>query len=150
MQLNGNDDPMSTKLKEEVILITGVSTGIGRATADLLARKGYKVFGGIRSPERVQPIAGVELLTLDVRDDASVKACVNELLRVGGRIDVLVNNAGYSIVGAVEETTIEQAQGLFDTNVFGALRTIAQLGSLASPRFTRIYSTSFGTAPGAM
>jgi NAD(P)-dependent dehydrogenase (short-subunit alcohol dehydrogenase family) len=105
-------------------LITGASTGIGRATASLLARKGYKVFGGVRSPERVQPMPGVELVRVDVRDDVSVKACVDHVLDRSRRIDVLVNNAGYSIIGAVEETTIEQAQGLFDTNVFGVMRMI--------------------------
>jgi NAD(P)-dependent dehydrogenase (short-subunit alcohol dehydrogenase family) len=71
-----------------------------------------------------QPIAGVELVGLDDRDDASVNAGIDEVLRVMGRIDVLVNNAAYSIVGAVEETSIERAQTLFDTNVFGVLRMI--------------------------
>jgi NAD(P)-dependent dehydrogenase (short-subunit alcohol dehydrogenase family) len=72
----------------------------------------------------VQPIAGVELVGLDDRDDASVNAAIDEVLRVMGRIVVLVNNAAYSIVGAVEDTSIERAQTLFDTNVFGVLRMI--------------------------
>jgi NAD(P)-dependent dehydrogenase (short-subunit alcohol dehydrogenase family) len=113
---------MLMKPSQKVVLITGASTGIGRATASLLARKGYKVFGGVRSPDRVQPLSGVDLVRVDVRDDTSVKACVDHVLDGSGRIDVLVNNAGYSLVGAVEETTIEQAQDLFDTNVFGVMR----------------------------
>ena len=115
---------MSTTETKGTALITGASTGIGWATASLLARKGYNVFGGVRSPERVQPMPGVELVRVDDRDDVSVKACVDHVLDRSRRIDVLVNNAGYSIIGAVEETTIEQAQGLFDTNVFGVMRMI--------------------------
>ena len=115
---------MLMKPSQKVVLITGASTGIGRATASLLASKDYKVFGGVRSPERVQPLTGVELVRVDVRDDTSVKACVDDVLGRSGRIDVLVNNAGYSLVGAVEETTIEQAQALFDTNLFGVMRMI--------------------------
>ena len=113
---------MSKKPRQKVVLITGASTGIGRATAKLLASKGYQVYGGVRSPERVEPLPGVELVRVDVRDDASVAAGVEAVLRKAGRIDVLVNNAGYNLVGAVEETSIEQAQALFDTNVFGVLR----------------------------
>src|SRR4029079_18346160 len=113
---------MSKKPRQKVLLITGASTGIGRATAKLLASKGYQVCGGVRSPERVKPLPGVEFVRVDVRDDASVAAGVNLVLQKGGRIDVLVNNAGYNLVGAIEETSIEQAQALFDTNVFGVLR----------------------------
>ncbi len=113
---------MSRKLRQKVVLITGASTGIGRATAKLLASKGYQVYGGVRSPERVEPLPGVELVRIDVRDDASVAAGVDIVLRKAGPVDVLVNNAGYNLVGAVEETSIEQAQALFDTNVFGVLR----------------------------
>ena len=113
---------MSKKPRQKVVLITGASTGIGRATAKLLASKGYQVYGGVRSPERVEPLPGVELVRVDVRDDASIAAGVEAVLRNAGQIDVLVNNAGYNLVGAVEETSIEQAQALFDTNVFGVLR----------------------------
>ena len=115
---------MSKKSGQKVVLITGASTGIGRATAKLLASKGYQVYGGVRSPERVEPLPGVELVRIDVRDDASVAAGVDVVLRKAGRIDILVNNAGYNLVGAVEETSIEQARALFDTNVFGVLRMI--------------------------
>jgi len=113
---------MSKKPRQKVVLITGASRGIGRATAKLLASKGHQVYGGVRSPERVEPLPGVELVRVDVRDDASIAAGVEAILRKAGRIDVLVNNAGYNLVGAIEETSIEQAQALFDTNVFGVLR----------------------------
>src|SRR5689334_11047690 len=106
----------------KVVLITGVSSGIGRATAAELARRSYTVFGTARAPQNTQPIPGVTLLPLDVTDEASVKRGVDSVLDAAGRIEVLVNNAGYSVLGALEETSIEQAQALFDTNVFGVMR----------------------------
>jgi NAD(P)-dependent dehydrogenase (short-subunit alcohol dehydrogenase family) len=109
---------------QKVVLITGASSGIGRATAEHLKACGYHVIGTARHPAGVAPIQGVELLPLDVRDDRSVEACIAAVLREAGRIDVLVNNAGYSLVGAVEETSVSEAQALFDTNVFGALRMV--------------------------
>jgi NAD(P)-dependent dehydrogenase (short-subunit alcohol dehydrogenase family) len=107
-----------------VVLITGASSGIGRATAELIAARGHQVFGGVRAPATTRPLAGVELVPLDVRDEASVKACVDNVRSRTGRIDVLINNAGVNLVGAVEETSISQAQALFDTNVIGVLRMI--------------------------
>ena len=82
-------------------------------------------------------------MRLDVRDDASVAAGVNLVLRKAGRIDVLVNNAGYNLVGAVEEPSIEQAQALFDTNVFGVLRMMrAVLPSMRRERSGLIINVS--------
>src|SRR5262245_6521325 len=107
-----------------VVLITGASSGIGRATAELIAARGHQVFGGVRAPATTRSLAGVELVLLDVRDEASVKACVHEVRRRAGRIDVLINNAGINLVGAIEETSIGQAQALFDTNVIGVLRMV--------------------------
>jgi NAD(P)-dependent dehydrogenase (short-subunit alcohol dehydrogenase family) len=107
-----------------VVLITGASSGIGRATAELLAGRGHRVFGGVRAPATTRPLAGVELVPLDVRDETLIKTCVEEVCRRAGRIDVLINNAGINLVGAVEETSIGQAQALFDTNVIGVLRMI--------------------------
>jgi NAD(P)-dependent dehydrogenase (short-subunit alcohol dehydrogenase family) len=107
-----------------VVLITGASSGIGRATAELLASRGYRVFGGVRAPATTRPLVGVEFVPLDVRDDTSIKACVEEVCNRAGRIDVLINNAGVNLVGSVEETSISQAQALFDTNVFGVLRMV--------------------------
>src|SRR5882757_2842705 len=113
-----------TNEPRRVVLISGASSGIGRAIAELLAARGYRVFGGVRAPATTRPLAGVELVQLDVRDEASAKACVVEVRSRAGRIDVLINNAGVNLVGAVEETSIGQAQALFDTNVVGVLRLI--------------------------
>lgn len=108
----------------KVVFITGVSSGIGEATAKALAQAGYLVFGGARSPERLPAIANVETVALDVRDDASVRKAVATVLERAGKIDILINNAGISLVGPVEATSDEEAQALFDTNLFGALRMI--------------------------
>jgi NAD(P)-dependent dehydrogenase (short-subunit alcohol dehydrogenase family) len=113
-----------TNVPNRVALITGASSGIGRATAELLAGQGYQVFGGVRAAATTRPLAGAELVPLDVRDGASVKTCVEAVRSRAGRIDVLINNAGVNLVGAVEETSISQAQALFDTNVLGVLRMI--------------------------
>ena len=107
-----------------VVLITGAASGIGRATAELIAARGHQVFGGVRAPATTPPLAGAELVPLDVRDEVSAKACVDEVRSRAGRIDVLINNAGVNLVGAVEETSISQAQALFDTNVIGVLRMV--------------------------
>lgn len=106
-----------------IILITGASTGIGLATAKLLAAKGHRVFGTSRQPEKYS-IADFTLLRLYVREDVSVAACVEAVLAQAGRIDVLVNNAGVSLSGAVEEASIEDAKRLFETNFFGVMRMV--------------------------
>src|SRR5437899_11914153 len=110
-----------------VVLITGAASGIGRATAELAAARGHRVFGGVPAPATTRPLVGVELVQLDVRDEASVKACVDEVRSRAGRIDVLLNNAGVNLVGAVEETSIRRAQALVDTNVIGVLRSVQAL-----------------------
>lgn len=109
---------------QKIVLISGVSSGIGEATAQALIDAGYRVFGGARSPGRVAPVPGLELVQLDVRDDASVAAAVETVLAKAGRIDILINNAGVSLVGPVEATSVAEAQALFDTNVFGVLRLV--------------------------
>ena len=106
----------------QVVLVTGVSSGIGRATAQLFARRGCRVFGTVRSTGKAEVLAGVERVEMDVRDEASVLRAVQDVIDKAGRIDVLVNNAGGTMLGAVEETSVAEAQALFDTNVFGALR----------------------------
>ena len=80
------------------------------------------MFGTSRNPQRNEPIAGVELLPLDVSDQASVASAVSTVIQRAGRIDVLVNNAGVGVFGAAEESSIAQAQELFDTNFFGLVR----------------------------
>jgi NAD(P)-dependent dehydrogenase (short-subunit alcohol dehydrogenase family) len=105
-----------------VVLITGTSSGIGKAIASAFAAKGFEVFGTSRNPQRSEPIAGTEILPLDVSDAASVSAAVSTVIQRAGRIDVLVNNAGVGVFGAAEESSIAQAQELFDTNFFGLIR----------------------------
>jgi NAD(P)-dependent dehydrogenase (short-subunit alcohol dehydrogenase family) len=105
-----------------VVLITGVSSGIGLATARQFVAHGSRVFGTVRNLDKAEPSPGVELIEMDVRNDASVLAGVLNVMQRTGRIDVLVNNAGINMLGAVEETTPAEAAALFDTNVLGALR----------------------------
>lgn len=104
-----------------VVLITGASSGIGRVTAQLLADSGYRVFGTSRAP-RVARDGSVEMLALDVTDDDSVAWCVAQVLERAGRLDVVVNNAGVTLPGAIEEIPVTTARELFETNFFGAAR----------------------------
>src|SRR5689334_16845344 len=104
----------------KVALVTGVSSGIGECVATTLAAEGYRVFGSVRSAKAAVP-QGVERAVLDVRDDASIANAIDDILKKAGRIDGLVNNAGASLLGAVEETDLAQAQNLFDINFFGAV-----------------------------
>ncbi len=123
----------------KVVLVTGVSSGIGRATAELLAQQGYHVFGTSRRVEGMEPIAGVEALELDVRDGESVTRCIASVQKKAGRLDVLVNNAGITMFGAVEELCIEEAMALFETNFFGVVRTsLAALPIMRAQGFGRI------------
>jgi NAD(P)-dependent dehydrogenase (short-subunit alcohol dehydrogenase family) len=125
--------------RSPVALITGTSSGIGQAVAGAFAAKGFEVFGTSRNPQRSEPIAGVELLPLDVSDQASVAAAVSAVIQRAGRIDVLVNNAGVGIFGAAEESSVAQAQRLFDTNFFGLIRlTNEVLPHLRAQRSGRI------------
>src|SRR5437588_3839655 len=109
-------------MKSKIALVTGASSGIGEGTATRLAMAGYKVYGTSRRPA----LAGqrsFEMLLLDVTSDESVEAAVRELMRLEGRIDLLVNNAGFSVAPAgAEESSIEQARSIFDTNFFGIVR----------------------------
>ena len=105
-----------------IALVTGASSGIGEATALRLASAGYKVYGTSRRGASTgrHPFA---MLPLDVTSDESVDAAVNELIRLEGRIDVLVNNAGFGVApAAAEESSIEQAKAIFETNFFGLIR----------------------------
>ncbi len=111
-----------------VALITGCSSGMGRATALLLAEAGWRVFATARRLETVSALASNQItpLQLDVTDEASMRAAVEQVLTQSGRIDALVNNAGYTEVGPLEEATHEEVRRQFETNTFGPLR-MAQL-----------------------
>ncbi len=105
-----------------VALVTGASSGIGHATAERLAEGGFTVFGTSRRAASGGK-HGFEMIALDVTNDASVHAAVAEVLRKTGRIDVLVNNAGFGVgIAGDEETSIEQTKSLFETNFFGTVR----------------------------
>ena len=126
-----------------VVFVTGVSSGIGRATAEQFARQGCTVFGSVRDLRKARPIPGVELVEMDVRDEGAVQRAVQVVIAKAKRIDVLVNNAGGTMLGAVEETSVAEAQALFDTNVFGALRTSqAVLPHMREQRAGRIVNVS--------
>jgi NADP-dependent 3-hydroxy acid dehydrogenase YdfG len=109
---------------QKVVVVTGASSGVGQATARLLSQRGYRVFGTSRNPVSAVPIPTVEMVALDVRDDDSVGACVNAITSQVGRLDVLVNNAGYELAGALEELSIEEAKAQFETNFFGVVRMV--------------------------
>jgi len=102
------------------VLITGTSSGFGKATASLLTQSGYQVIGSSRNPAKVQ--ADHQMIQLDVQEDASVKAAVEQAIEQMGTIDVLINNAGYGLSGPIEETTLEEAKKQVDTNFFGVVR----------------------------
>jgi NAD(P)-dependent dehydrogenase (short-subunit alcohol dehydrogenase family) len=105
-------------------LITGCSSGIGWATAERLARKGWTVYATARNVEAIAPLGerGCRLLALDVTDEESMRSAVEEVERVEGVVGVLINNAGYSQSGAVEEVPMEKVWHQFETNVFGLAR----------------------------
>lgn len=130
-------------MKNKIALVTGASSGIGEATAERLAQAGYRVYGTSRRGN----LAGqrsFEMLSLDVTRDESVNAAVEELLRLHGRIDLLVNNAGFSVAPAgAEESSMEQARSIFETNFFGLVRmTRAVVPHMRSQGHGRIVNIS--------
>lgn len=109
---------------KKIILITGASAGIGRATAELLLKRGDRVYAGARRVERMQDLQllGAKTLALDVTDESSLKTAVATILKAEGRLDVLVNNAGYGAHGAIEDVPLEEARQQFEVNLFGLAR----------------------------
>ncbi|WP_421699728.1 oxidoreductase [Ancylobacter sp.] len=123
-------------------LVTGASSGIGRASAEALARAGFTVFGTSRKPGGTAP-SQVTMLACDVTDDASVAALISQVLARTGRIDVLVNNAGVGMFGGAEESSVAQVQRLYDVNLFGVVRVInAVLPSMRARGQGRIINLS--------
>jgi NAD(P)-dependent dehydrogenase (short-subunit alcohol dehydrogenase family) len=108
-----------------VVLITGASSGIGAATAAHFAARGWRVFATARTPARVVAGPNATPLALDVRDPDPVRAAVAGVLANAGRVDALVNDAGYAVVGGREETSAEQLHAVLDTNLVGAHRVTA-------------------------
>ncbi|HEX3275707.1 MAG TPA: SDR family NAD(P)-dependent oxidoreductase [Gemmatimonadales bacterium] len=125
-----------------IALVTGASSGVGRATAVVLAARGYRVFGTSRRPEAEAP-AGIAMVPLDVRDDASVANCLETVTSPEGRLDLLVNNAGYEQAGALEEVSLDEARAQFETNFFGVIRMVkAALPIMRRQRSGRIINVS--------
>lgn len=124
------------------ILVTGASSGIGAAVAERLVKDGHRVFGTSRAGAPGKA-GGIDFLHLDVGSDESVHACVEEFLRKAGRIDVLINNAGFLQSGAIEEVTLAQARAQFETNYFGVVRMVkAVLPTMRVQRSGLIATTS--------
>lgn len=132
-------------MAERVALVTGATSGIGKATALRLAAQGFYVFAAGRNLDAVDDIkvTNVEALHLDVTSDESIEKALETVMAHSGRIDVLVNNAGYGAYGVVEEMSLEDAQKQFDVNVFGAVRLIkAVLPSMRRQRSGVIVNVS--------
>jgi NAD(P)-dependent dehydrogenase (short-subunit alcohol dehydrogenase family) len=136
-----------------VSIVTGSSSGIGLETALILARNGFLTYATMRSPEKDAPIKTaveeenlpIKVIQLDVTDDESLKNAINRVTSEAGRIDVLVNNAGYGLVGALEELSMEEIKAQFETNLFGLVGVIqAVLPTMRRQRSGRILNLSSG------
>ena len=123
----------------KVILLTGASSGIGYDTAVALAQQGHKVYAAARRVERMEPLRqyGIVPLKMDVTDEASMQEGVKTLLDAEGRIDVLINNAGYGYFGAVENVPMDDARNQLEVNVFGLAR-LCQLVLCPSMPWSRL------------
>src|SRR5919106_4527732 len=127
----------------QIALVTGATSGIGKATAIALEAAGFQVIGTGRNTAHATPPAGVTYLDLDVTSDESVASLVEQVIDRFGRIDVLVNNAGVGSTGAAEEFSISQTQDIFDINVYGIMRTTkAVLPHMRAQRQGRIINVS--------
>ncbi len=130
---------------KNVVIVTGSASGIGKATCELLVSKGYIVYGGDIQVEKNKYLdsIGGHSLALDVTKEDEIKAGVDRVIKEQGRIDVLYNNAGFGIMGAAEETTLEDAQKLMDVNVYGYVRMIkAVLPYMRLQKSGRIINTT--------
>ena len=127
---------------DKVAIVTRASMGIGQGSAEALHQAGFHVFGTSR--RAVASVGeGIAMITCDVTDDASVKKAVEKVLDTTGRIDVLVNHAGIGLLRGAEESSIEQAQALFDVNLFGVMRaTNAVLPTMRNQKAGRIINIS--------
>jgi len=128
---------------QPVAMVTGATSGIGHAAARTLAEAGYAVVGTGRDVTTVTPLRDVKFIDLDVTQDESVTHAVSQTLKKFGRIDLLVNNAGAGLIGAAEESSIDQVKALFETNLFGAIRmTNAVLPHMRAESSGRIVNIS--------
>ena len=123
---------------KKVVLVTGASSGIGKETAKLLVQNGFTVYGAARRVEKMVELqaSGVKLLAMDVTSEESMISGVQEILKTEGRIDVLINNAGYGSYGALEDVPLSEARYQFEVNIFG----LAQLTKLVLPTMREQHS----------
>ena len=134
---------MTTKTDKPVALVTGASTGIGKAAAEALVEAGFEVVGTSRNTASVTDRGDVTFLDLDVASDESVTAVIDQVMKTYGRIDVVVNNAGIGVIGAAEESSIAQANAIFNVNVFGIFRMMtAVLPIMRAQKSGRILNLS--------
>ncbi|HYZ94119.1 MAG TPA: oxidoreductase [Actinomycetota bacterium] len=134
-----------SKRPSKAVLITGCSTGIGRATAERLARRGHTVYATARRLESITDLAekGCKTLALDVNDEKSMKAAVAKVVKAEGAVGALVNNAGYALEGCVEEASMDDVRKQFETNVFGLVRLCQLvLPGMRKQRWGRIVNIS--------
>ncbi|MGI0043073.1 MAG: SDR family NAD(P)-dependent oxidoreductase, partial [Nitrososphaeraceae archaeon] len=138
---------------QKVSIVTGSSSGIGLETALILARNGYVTYATMRTPEKDSLVKTavekenlpIKVIQLDVTDDVSLKNAINHVTSEAGRIDVLVNNAGYALGGALEELSMEEIKAQYNTNLFGLIRvTQAVLPTMRKQRSGRILNLSSG------
>jgi NAD(P)-dependent dehydrogenase (short-subunit alcohol dehydrogenase family) len=128
-------------INEKVALVTGASSGFGQLTATMLAESGYRVFGTSRKEHSAS--SSVSMLTLDVKSNESVESCIKQLLDQTNRIDLLINNAGQIHASMIEETSLEQAKDVLETNLWGVVRvTNAVLPTMRQQRSGRIINMS--------
>ena len=129
----------------KVALITGASSGIGFDTAIELKKKGFIVYGAARRIDRLAKLkeSGIKIIALDVTDEESMVNCVNEILDKEGRIDILINNAGYGSFGAIEDVSMEEAKRQMEVNIFGLARmTQLVTPSMRKNKFGKIVNIS--------
>lgn len=132
-------------MSKKVVLITGASAGIGKETAIELSEKDFIVYAAARRTDKMQDLItkGIHPISLDVTNDESMVNCVNEILKKEGRIDVLVNNAGYGSYGAIEDVSMEEARRQIEVNVFGLARmTQLVLPGMRKNKFGKIVNIS--------